>query len=70
MTSVIDAQLAQSGGYIAGAAFTVADIAIGLSIHRWHSVPLERQALVHVSDYYDRLCQRAGFVLYGRDGGP
>lgn len=70
MAAIVDAQLARTGAYIAGAGFTVADIAIGLSIHRWFATPIERPRLDHLDRYYDRLCSRPGFRRYGRDGGP
>jgi glutathione S-transferase len=38
LVGIIGEQLEQRGGYIAGPTFTVADIAIGLSIHRWRSI--------------------------------
>ena len=50
--------------------FTVADIPIGLAIHRWYSTPIQRPAYVNVDRYYERLLQRSGFRLYGRDRGP
>ena len=52
------------------AIFTVADIAIGLSIHRSHSTPIARPTYIHVDRYYSRLLERNGFRRYGRDGGP
>jgi glutathione S-transferase len=66
---VLDRELARTGAYIAGPAFTCADIVIGLSIHRWTSIPLERPHLQEIERYYDRLCEREGFRVYGRDGG-
>lgn len=70
MVAIIDAQLARSGGYICGPRFSVADIAIGLSIHRWRSIPAEKPRFAAVDQYYERLCGRPGFRQYGRDGGP
>jgi len=67
---VVDAELAHSGGYISGPRFSLADIPIGLSIHRWRSLPANKPSLVHVERYYDRLCERDGFRRFGRDGGP
>jgi glutathione S-transferase len=67
---VIDAELAKTGGHICGPQFTLADIPIGLSIHRWVSMPADKPQLVNVKGYYDRLCARAGFRVFGRDGGP
>jgi glutathione S-transferase len=69
MVAVIDAELVRSGGYICGPDFSLADIPIGLSIHRWRSLPVERPDLANVERYYERLCERTGFQRYGRDGG-
>jgi glutathione S-transferase len=70
MVAIVDAQLARSGGYICGAQFSLADIPIGLSIQRWRSIPADKPRLNFVDQYYERLCERAGFRQYGRDGGP
>jgi glutathione S-transferase len=70
MVGIIDAELGRSGGYIAGEHFTVADIAIGLSLHRWQSVPMRRPQYANVDRYSARLLERPGFVRFGRDGGP
>lgn len=70
MVGIVDAQLGRTSAYIAGEHFTVADIAIGLSIHRWNSTPIPRPAYANVDRYYDRLLERSGFRRYGRDGGP
>jgi glutathione S-transferase len=67
---IIDSELARSDGHICGPGFSLADIPIGLSIHRWRSLPVARPSLLHVERYYDRLCERDGFRRFGRDGGP
>lgn len=69
MVGIVDEQLASTGAFICGASFTLADIAIGLSVHRWRSLPGAKPRLVNVEHYYDRLCERAGFREHGRDGG-
>lgn len=68
MIAVIDAHLSRSGGYMCGEKFTLADIPIGLSVHRLRS--LQQPLPSHTDRYYERLCERAGFRRYGRDGGP
>ena len=70
MVGIVDAQLGRTGAYIAGEHFTVADIAIGLSIHRWHSTPIPRPTYINVDRYHSRLLERSGFRRYARDGGP
>ena len=68
--ALLDGQLAQSGAFVVGDGFTLADIVIGLSVHRWFSTPMERPALARVEAYYDRLSQHPGFLLHGRNGIP
>lgn len=71
MVGVVDGELARTGAYIAGETFTVADIVIGLSLHRWQSVPMPRPQYMNVERYLARLLeQRPGFARYGRDSGP
>jgi glutathione S-transferase len=70
MVGIIDGQLGSTGTCIAGERFTVADIAIGLSLHRWRSMPMPRPPYANVDRYFDRLLERPGFVRYGRDCGP
>ena len=69
MVGIVDAQLARTGAYIAGDGFTAADIAIGLSLRRWHSIPVTRPRYPNVERYYEKLLMRSGFQRYGRDGG-
>jgi glutathione S-transferase len=68
--AMLDEQLARTGAFVAGPAFTLADIVIGLSVNRWFETPIERPALAHVQAYYDRLSERAPFRLHGRNGMP
>jgi glutathione S-transferase len=70
MVGIIDGQLARTGAYITGGTFTVADIVIGLSLHRWQSVPMPRPEYANVERYLAQLLERPGFVRYGRDSGP
>lgn len=64
--AILNAALEASGAYICGADFTLADIVLGLSTHRWLMTPIERPALASVAAYYERLGQRAAFRLHGR----
>lgn len=66
MIAVIDAHLGKSGGYMCGENFTLADIPIGLSVHRWRSLQ-EQPPLSNIDRYYERLCERPGFRRYGRE---
>jgi glutathione S-transferase len=68
MVAILDGQLARTGGHVAGAAFTLADIPIGLSVNRWFMTPFERPSFVHVEAYYERLSTRPAFARHGRNG--
>lgn len=68
--AVLDRQLDATSAFVAGAGFTLADIPIGLSVHRWFAAPLAHPEYAAVSAYYERLSQRAGYRLHGRNGTP
>lgn len=68
--AIVDARLAVTGGYMAGASFTLADVVIGLSVQRWLTAPLHRPELPALAAYVERLRQRAGFLLHGCNGMP
>ena len=70
MMGILDARLSGTGAYVAGADFTLADIGVGLSTHRWFMTPIERPDLPAVSAYYDRLTERPGFRAHGRNEHP
>ncbi|WP_025111547.1 glutathione S-transferase family protein [Pseudomonas sp. H1h] len=68
--AILDRQLQKTGAYVSGEAFSLADIPIGLSVNRWYETPLAHPDYPAVSAYYERLSQREGFRLYGRNGTP
>lgn len=70
MMSILDARLAVTQAFVAGADFTLADIPIGLSVNRWLMTPLERPVLPAVNAYYERLSARSAFLKRGRNGIP
>ena len=47
--------------YLAGEAFTLADIGLGIWVHRWHIYPIERPELPRLKAWYGRLGERPGF---------
>lgn len=56
---LLDAELGKGQAFIAGDSFSIADIVLALSIHRWYMTPFEGKAdLPRVKAYYDRLRQR------------
>ncbi|AJC47434.1 glutathione S-transferase [Xanthomonas sacchari] len=65
--AVLDRRLADTGAYVAGEHFSLADIAIGLSVHRWYRTPFEHPPLQAVDTYYRRLSDRAGFLVQCAD---
>lgn len=67
---IVEAQLSRTGAYMAGETFTLADIVIGLSVNRWFMTPMRRPALPAVEAYYERLNERAGYRMHGRNGMP
>jgi len=68
--AMLDQQLHRTGEFVAGDAFTLADIVLGLSTHRWFMTPMQRPTLPAVSAYYERLSQRPGYLMHGRNGVP
>ncbi len=70
MVGMVDEQLARTDAYIAGPRFTLADIPMGLSLHRWRSTPIAKPAYRNVDRYYEQLLAHPGFRRYGWDGGP
>ena len=61
---ILEGQLDKTGAFATGAAFTLADILLGLSVHRWLMTPMDKPALPAVAAYVQRLRRRAGFVKY------
>jgi len=71
LMAILDAQLERTGAYVTGADFTLADIVLGLSTHRWYLTPQDaRPALPAVAAYYERLSTRPAFLAHGRNGTP
>ncbi len=68
--AILDDALARTGAYVTGAAFTLADIPLGLSVHRWYMTPFERPPLAAVATYYALLNQRPGYRRHGRNELP
>jgi glutathione S-transferase len=66
----LDEHLAQTGAYVCGANFTVADIPIGLVVNRWFSLNFERPEYAAAKAYYDRLSERPAYRRHVRNGLP
>ncbi|MDN6856088.1 glutathione S-transferase [Pseudomonas sp. CAN2814] len=68
--ALLDRQLAHTGAFVTGACFSLADVVLGLSVNRWYLTPMQRPELPAVAAYYERLSERPGFLLHGRNGEP
>jgi glutathione S-transferase len=58
LMTILDAHLATTGPFAAGATFTLADIVLGLTAHRWMMTPIDHATLPNVRSWFDRLRQR------------
>ena len=67
---LLDEVLRRTGAYVDGAAFTLADVLLGLATHRWLMTPMSRPELPAVTAYYARLGARPGFRAYCRSDVP
>jgi glutathione S-transferase len=63
--ALLDSALAQTGAFVAGQHFTLADIVLGLSTHRWLSTPFTKPDLPAVARWHEGLLQREGFQRFG-----
>lgn len=68
--AILEQQLSRSGAFVLGEELTLADIVLGLSVHRWQMTPMEHPDYPAVAAYYQRLSERPGFVLHGCNGIP
>jgi glutathione S-transferase len=68
--ALLERQLASTGAFVLGMEFSLADIVLGLSVHRWAAAPIEHPDYPAVAAYYTRLSNRPGFLLHGRNGIP
>ena len=67
LMAMLDAQLAQRA-HVAGDAFTLADIVLGLSTQRWRCTPGDKPALANVAAWFERLRQKPGFAQHVDNG--
>jgi glutathione S-transferase len=58
---MLDVHFAQGGQFITGELFTLADVVLGLAVHRWLHSPIDRPHLDAVHGYYQRLSVRPAF---------
>ena len=67
---MFDAQLVKTGAYAVGPSFTLADIGLGLAVHRWLKTPMARPELPAVTAYVERLRERAAYRVHAPDDTP
>lgn len=70
LMAVLDAQLAATGAWVAGTEFSLADVVLGLSTHRWRATLFDKPALPAVERFEAALRQREGFRRFGDNGQP
>jgi glutathione S-transferase len=58
---ILDDHFEHGGQFVTGEFFTLADVVLGLSTHRWLHSPIERPPLDAVHGYYQRLSVRPAF---------
>ena len=61
--SLLDGILAKVP-YVAGPVFTLADIAIGVHVHRWFSFAIERPDQPYLRAWYERLLARPAYARH------
>ena len=66
----LEQHLKANGRYVAGEAFTVGDIPVGLVVNRWFHLNFERPPTPAVAEYYERLSERPGYRAHVRNGFP
>ncbi|CAN5373923.1 glutathione S-transferase family protein [soil metagenome] len=68
--AILDQQLQATGAHAVGHDFSLADVVLGVSVHRWIATPIDRADLPAVEAYYARLKQRPAFGPWARDDVP
>jgi len=65
---LLERHLAGHGPYLTGAAFTLADVVVGLSVNRWKATPIDHAVLPSVERYFALLDTRPAFSRHGNNG--
>lgn len=56
--AILEAQMQDGRPHVTGADFTLADIALGLAVHRWFATPFAKPDLPRLAAYLERLRAR------------
>lgn len=71
LMALLDAQLQRSAGpWVLGPQFTLADVVLGLSAHRWRCTPMAHASLPAVQAWLALLDARPAFQPHGQPGLP
>ena len=68
--AILDQRLEETGAHAAGPDFTLADVVLGVSVHRWIRTPMDRASLPAVEAYYARLRERPAFRPWALESVP
>lgn len=60
LMTMLDDRIGETGAYIVGETFTLADIVLGLSLQRWLLTPIYRPSTPNLDAYRERLIARPG----------
>ena len=61
---IVDDHLSDGRPYLAGASYTIGDIAMGIMAHWWYRFPIEHFDLPHMRAWHDRVVARPAFQEY------
>lgn len=64
---MLDRRIGETGAYVAGQVFTLADIVLGLSLQRWLLTPIRRPSAPNLEGYRQRLLERPAAHRLGCD---
>lgn len=67
---IIEAHLAKGGEFVAGDAFSLADISITLGLHRWFAIPFDHKPMPASQAYYERMKARPAAAEWLTDAMP
>jgi len=65
LMAILDKTLAEQP-WLSGPEFGLGDIPMGVYVHSWFSLDIPRPEYRHISDWYARLCERAGYAQFVR----
>ncbi len=60
--TLVDQHLGPTQNYLECGRLTLADMALGPFLHRWHAFPIERPALPNIARWYAVLRENSGFM--------